>query len=313
METDVDALFKLPLGEFTSARNALVARLKKADRPTDAAAVKALAKPSVSAWAVNQLYWRHGDLFARLFEAGGRLRRAQSSQQTGNLTRELVNARQEAVAALRQAAMDVLQEGGYGATRDLMRRITASLEALSAYGSRPGAPAAGRLSDDVEPPGFEWLAELPRAGAATRGTGAAPPRAQAPVAKGGAAKAARAPKAGRTADPFDAAARRRERQRAAAAAKGEVREAERALALARKHVERAAAKLEAAAERAQDSQRRRAEAERQLGRAAKEAEAALDAARAAEAAARDATQEAESAQRTLDLARDRLERLESGG
>jgi hypothetical protein len=30
MGSDVDALFEVPLGEFTSARNALVARLKKA-------------------------------------------------------------------------------------------------------------------------------------------------------------------------------------------------------------------------------------------------------------------------------------------
>ena len=46
-----------------------------------------------------------------------------------------------------------------------MRRITASLEALSAYGTLQGAPRAGRLVEDVDPPGFDALAALvPRVG-----------------------------------------------------------------------------------------------------------------------------------------------------
>ncbi len=77
--TDIDALFKLPLGEFTSARNALVAQLKKAGRHAEAGEVNALGKPSVSAWAVNQLYWRHRGLFNQLIVAGDRLRRAQAA------------------------------------------------------------------------------------------------------------------------------------------------------------------------------------------------------------------------------------------
>jgi hypothetical protein len=82
--TEVDALFKLPLGEFTSARNALAAELKKAGRPAEASAVKALVKPSVSAWVVNQLYWRHRGLFDRLVAAGDKMRHAQAAQGTGD-------------------------------------------------------------------------------------------------------------------------------------------------------------------------------------------------------------------------------------
>src|SRR4029079_9569414 len=144
MGTDVDALFKLPLGEFTSERHALAARLKKAGQQTEAAEAKALAKPSVSAWVVNQLYWRHGYLFGRLIDAGERLRHAQTTQQTSSPARELVNARREVVAALMTTAADILREGGYSDTRDVMRRVTSTLEALSAYGSLTGAPSAGR-------------------------------------------------------------------------------------------------------------------------------------------------------------------------
>ena len=50
-----------------------------------------------------------------------------------------------------------------------MRRITASLEALSAYGTLQGAPRAGRLVDDVDPLGFDALAALvPRVGDSSR-------------------------------------------------------------------------------------------------------------------------------------------------
>ena len=55
----MDALFKLPLAEFTGARNDLAARLKREGRANDSNFVKALAKPSISAWAVNQLHWNH--------------------------------------------------------------------------------------------------------------------------------------------------------------------------------------------------------------------------------------------------------------
>ena len=74
-DTDIDDLFTLPLEEFTAARNVLAASLKAAGRGEDAAAVKALTKPPLSAWAVNQLYWHHRKPFEQLMTAGERLRR----------------------------------------------------------------------------------------------------------------------------------------------------------------------------------------------------------------------------------------------
>lgn len=71
-EDDVDALFRLPLAEFTGARNALAAKLKKSGRGDEAVRVKALAKPSISAWAVNQLYWNHREAFDRLIASAER-------------------------------------------------------------------------------------------------------------------------------------------------------------------------------------------------------------------------------------------------
>jgi hypothetical protein len=291
MASSVDALFKLPLGEFTAARNALVSRLKKAGQQTEAAEAKALPKPSVSAWVVNQLYWRHGYLFGRLFDAGERLRHAQTTRQTSNLN-ELVNARREVMAALATNAADILREGGYSDTRDVMRRVASTLEALSAYGSLPDAPSAGRLTVDLEPPGFETLAGLvPPQNAVKLAASKSPSSARQPGAK----------------DSTHA----RDQQRLVAAAKSAVRKAERELSVARQQAERAEARLKTAAADAKRSEAQRARLERQAAEAAREAGAARENVRAAETEAREATLAAESAERELQLIQGRLEQLAS--
>ena len=55
MDPEVEALYGLPLEEFTKARDALArARAKEGDKE-GAAPIKALRKPSVVAWGLNQL------------------------------------------------------------------------------------------------------------------------------------------------------------------------------------------------------------------------------------------------------------------
>jgi hypothetical protein len=161
-DRDIDALFLLPLSEFTSARNALAARLKKAGEKDQAERVKALGKPTASAWAVNQLYWKHREAFDQLYEAGARFRQAQAAQLAGRAPdvhgpRE---ARKQALAELTRLAASVLRDGGHNPAPDTLRRITTTLEAISAYAGLPDAPPAGRLTQDVDPPGFDALAAL---------------------------------------------------------------------------------------------------------------------------------------------------------
>src|SRR3954451_19713893 len=55
LEQEIERLYQLPLEEFTPARNAL------AKGSTEAARIRALAKPPIGAWAVNQLYWTDPD------------------------------------------------------------------------------------------------------------------------------------------------------------------------------------------------------------------------------------------------------------
>jgi hypothetical protein len=300
---DIDALFKLPLGEFTSARNALAARLKKDGRQAEASAAKALTKPSASAWAVNQLYWRHRQAFDRLLATGERLRRAQAG---GADAREAANARRAVLRELAALATVLLRDENHSATRDLLRRVTATLEALSTYGEAPGAPVPGRLIDDLEPPGFDAVAGLLPSGGPRRAS-ASPlrvPSRRAETAPRAAAKPSASAKDARIA----AQREQEERKRALAAARTAVREAERALNAARKQAERAAAKRATAVARAKELEAERATLERQLARAAADTEAARATANQATAAADEATLAAESAERTLGSARDRLQR-----
>ena len=157
-DRDIDALFALPLAEFTGARNALAARLKSAGKAEEAGRVKELAKPSVSAWAVNQLYWKHRDAWARLLAAGERFRQAQADLLAGKGggVQKPQEERREAVSQLVRIVAGELETAGHGASPETIRRITTSLEALSVQ----PALATGRLAEDLEPPGFEALAGL---------------------------------------------------------------------------------------------------------------------------------------------------------
>ncbi len=74
LEAQLDALYAAPLADFVEARNALSKNLGAAGRKDDAARVKALAKPSAAAWAVNQIAFSSPRLLDALIAAGDRLR-----------------------------------------------------------------------------------------------------------------------------------------------------------------------------------------------------------------------------------------------
>ena len=169
VEVDVDALFSLPLTEFIPARNALAARLKANGHADEASRVKAIPKPTVSAWSANQLYWKHRDAFDRLISAGRHFREAQASQATGNATdlRGAGEQRRDALEELLRDAARLMSDAGHSASPETIRRIGTTLEAMSVYALLPDAPAPGRLTADVDPPGFDTLAALMPATART--------------------------------------------------------------------------------------------------------------------------------------------------
>lgn len=162
LDDEVDELFKLPLSEFTSARNTLAAKLKQTGRADDANLVKSLPKPSVSAWTVNQLYWHHRNAFDKLLAAGQRFHKAQTSSLAGKVAdmRGALEARRDALAHLSDLATSLLSDAGHNPSLETIRRITTTLEAISALASVSDGPTLGRLTQDVDPPGFETLASF---------------------------------------------------------------------------------------------------------------------------------------------------------
>ena len=170
IEAAIDGLYQGPLTEFIDARNRLATSLRKRDREA-AARVKRLPKPSVSAWAVNQAFWKGGSDFDNLLDAGEAMRaqqrRALSGEQGGEPADEpridlgsVTTTRMEAMNAVKKHAEQALAEAGHGTNSTIMRRVSTTLEALVVYGRAESAPRAGRLSADVPAPGFDALARL---------------------------------------------------------------------------------------------------------------------------------------------------------
>ena len=305
--SDVDDLFRLPLEEFTAARNALAATLKKSGRGDEADRVKRLPKPPISAWTVNQLFWRHRKAFDRLVAAGETFREAQAAQlegKSGDL-RGPLEARREALADLATRAATVLREAGHNPTPDVMRRVTTTLEALATYGSHPDAPQAGRLTDDVDAPGFEALAALiPRSGkggrAASEATRVIPFRQkpEPPARKS------------KNVSPEELEKQREaERKAAVAAAKAALQEAERTLRDARRTAEQAEAALKKAAARAKEAEKEKTELEKQFEKVTAAADEARQEARKVASDAENAAQALADAEQAVDKARSALEEL----
>jgi uncharacterized protein with von Willebrand factor type A (vWA) domain len=97
---EIDALFQRSLADFTGARNALAKQLKNEGRTLDAERVKALVKPSSSAWAVNQLYWQDPTAIERLLTLGERVRKAQTGQLKNADLRALIEEKKQMTTAL---------------------------------------------------------------------------------------------------------------------------------------------------------------------------------------------------------------------
>lgn len=297
---DIDALFQLPLDKFTAARNDLAARLKGTGKLDAAARIKGLSKPSVSAWVVNQLFWRHRKQFDRLMDAGERLRTAQASQLRGKGSdlREPLEARRQLLGDLSREAVALLRESGHAASPALMRRITTTLEALATCAKHPSAPRAGHLTTDVDAPGFEALAALiprqPAKGSLQTRKRADEPSRVIPFER----------KPARSTDPQERRkqeeADRKARLAAAAAA---IRAAEKSLAEARKDAARAEAALKKAAARAKEAERAREAISAQYERAAAAADKARQDARKVASKAEDAAQAVQDAERALEDAR----------
>jgi hypothetical protein len=318
LEDDIDALFMLPLAEFTGARNVLSAKLKKSGRGDEAASVKALGKPPVSAWAVNQLYWNHREAFDQLIASGERFHKAQTSGKVADM-RASLDARREVLSQLTDLATSLLRDAdpnpGRNPSLDTIHRITTTLEGMSVYASRSDGPRRGRLTHDVDPPGFESFGSFVPA-ATKQEAGGSRQAAGKPGRVTDSRKPSRTTKSQQKATTDDEVRQVEEtRKTNIADARVSLQDAKRSLAEARagaQGLEAAQRKADAEAKKAEKHQR---EAEENLKKAKARSEVAAQRARRVTAELEDAARAVDDAERTVEKASKELESLlrESSG
>jgi hypothetical protein len=285
LEQDLDRLYQIEPGDFTSERNALAKRA--GDR---AAEVRALQKPTLPAWAINQLYWRDRPTYDALVEAANDLRATHQAVLAGRRAdlRAAGQAHDEALEPALKRALELVSGAGHPLTDATRQAIVTTLRAL------PGDEPPGRLTRALQPTGFAALAGAAPSGRVRTRSPARPAKTPAPVPAAGARKR----DAARLAEAREAVtlAARAEREAEQAVRRGEFEAAK-----ATREAEAAHRRLEdarAALEKAQDELRTR---EREAAAAVKkrdaareragEADAALDRARTRADAAREAERE----------------------
>ena len=142
----IDELYRLPLDEFTAARNAL-------GKETGDAAIKKLEKPNLAAWAVNQLYWHERKLYDEVVKTSSQVRTAYKQMLAGKAADvhapETFHA--EAMRKAKGAIRKMLEAAGNNASDAVMTPINETLDAL------PTTDPPGRLTKPLRRTGFEAL------------------------------------------------------------------------------------------------------------------------------------------------------------
>jgi hypothetical protein len=156
-DADHRSLYREPLQGFVAARDAVVKALKEAGRAEEAARVKALRKPSVPAWALDQLAERDPAGVQELLDAGSEIRAAQqaalTSDRHADRLRDATAARRKIVDRLSASAAAALTEAGHAATTHA-DAIRATLEAASIDPEDGERLLAGTLDRAIESVGF---------------------------------------------------------------------------------------------------------------------------------------------------------------
>lgn len=155
---EIDQLYALSPDGFTSARDELVRRLAANGEKEGAAEIKRLRKPTLVAWALNQLTRRQAKELQALVEAGEALRTAQRRAASGvkdSGFQEATERRRTAVMKLTGKATALLTEAGKP-SQTAESEIGRSLEAASVDPEAGAQLLKGRLSKPISTvPGFD--------------------------------------------------------------------------------------------------------------------------------------------------------------
>lgn len=260
---EIAALYRVPLGEFTAARNALAKRLGP-----DAGDVRTLEKPHAAAWAVNQLFWQRRTTYDALVRAGQAMRQAHAQMLSGRKADvpKAEGAHKDAIRAATQAIRELAQAAGETLSAVTMEAVAETLQAL------PSDAPPGQLTRPLKPLGFGALMNI--------GVQSPASRVQSPGSRVQGPGSSRSTAAARAAEKREAAEdakKRKALEKALRAAEAAERDAESALAEARKAVAKVERDYAAVRDRLQFLEKQRADVEQE---AHKRARAVQDAANA---------------------------------
>ncbi|MEA2186201.1 MAG: hypothetical protein QOK16_1212 [Solirubrobacteraceae bacterium] len=275
-----DDLYGLALERFVPERTSLARALRADGRRDEAAAVAGARKPSVAAWAVNQLVRSQGPAVKELFDAGDALRQAQAELLAGRGDGGALRAARErervAVDGLVDSARGLLTSQGHELSPATLDRVLDTLHAAALDDSAREQVRAGRLERELRHAGL-GLGEAEAAATTTP----PPPPASVPRPKRDAGKAgAKSQRDERDEETRRRAAEAARAEREHAAALKAARSAE---TTARRRAQRTARALRAAEERREHAAQALDEADETLAAARAEADAAADAHRGAQA------------------------------
>lgn len=138
-----DRLYGGALDDFIAARTTAAKDAARKDKDL-AAAIRALPKPSVAAWALNMLARHRPDVLAGLAGLGARMRAAQDELDAPAL-RELGRERRSMLADAVDTAEAVAREHGRSISDTMATDVEESLRALTADEGAASAVGSGRL------------------------------------------------------------------------------------------------------------------------------------------------------------------------
>lgn len=150
VEAELDRLYSVPLEQFVEERNRIAQAVTDSGDSDSAAAIKKLSKPSVAAWALNQVARKHPAEIDELLQVRTELETAGSPTEL----RTLAGRRRETVARVTTLAKEILEGAGHNASHSTLEKVSQGLLAGGSEEER-GLLRRGRLTREPAESGLD--------------------------------------------------------------------------------------------------------------------------------------------------------------
>jgi hypothetical protein len=177
LDEATDRLYGADLDAFVAERTRLARELRDAGDPTSSAQLAKLKKPTVAAWALNQLTRHRRRDVDLLLDAGHRLRQAQEGVVRGADRVSFEQAQKTERDALRRLTQEAGKLLG-GASPAVLGQISNTLRAAAVSEAGRELLARGRFTTPLESEGFDVLGALPTSSTARPKQQARPKKAK---------------------------------------------------------------------------------------------------------------------------------------